>query len=295
MSIRVSIRTVEDVTVVDVSGRIDLGEGATAFRQTIRDLLNRGDRKIVANLGEVSYIDSSGIGELFSGVIQALRSGGSLRLTNLTKRVKDLLQITKLYTAIDVYNSEDEAVASFRGGMRVLHCPVCGAGVGAPRAQEFPASTYNCSSCQSLLDLKPSGKKPFEMELRGLRVRSYEGEFVEIRSGPPYVIRVVGKLDRYGYSSAVSRAWNMLPQPRCALLDLTQVTDATAGAVNELLKALEPGSAAISLEGVPREVVSLLGSDPPVYPNAESARASLKDIAGAPRWIIGIDDIRQER
>lgn len=291
MSLKISIRNAEGVTILDLTGRIDLGEGSIAFRETIRDLLARSDRKIVANLGEVSYIDSSGIGEVFSGVIQMMKSGGSLRLCNLTKRVKDLLQITKLYTAIDVYDTEDAAVASFRGGVRVLHCPACSARIGSLLVQEPPASEYGCPSCQSRIALKPTGN-PFEVEVTRLSVRSYEGEYVEILPGSPYVIRVVGKLDRFGYSSGLSKAWYLLSHPRCALIDLTHVTDATAGAVNEMLKLLTPGSGAIPLENVPPAVARLLGTDPPVYLNAASARASLKNAAAVPRWIVGIDDIR---
>jgi anti-sigma B factor antagonist len=286
MSLRVTSRVVNDVTILDMAGRIDLGEGSVVFRDTIRGLLGKDIRKIVANMSEVSYIDSSGIGEVFSGVVLAMNRGGSLRLSNLTKRVKDLLQITKLYTAIDVYDTEDSAVASFQGGVRVLHCPVCNARIGSLLDHEPPGSERICPACQSQVGLRPTDKAS-EMEVTKLRVRSYEGEYVEIRPGSPYVIRVVGKLDRFGYSSAVSKAWSVIPSPRCALFDLTHATDATAGAVNELLQLAQSGGVAISLEGVAPALVSLLGMNPPVYPDTQSARAALRDIAVTPRWIIG--------
>ena len=113
MSIQVTSRQVEDVSVVDVAGRITLGEGASALRETIRGLVAKGQKKILLNLGEVSYIDSSGIGELVSGFTTVANNGGALKLLNLTKRVQDLLQITKLYTVFDVYDKESSAVASF--------------------------------------------------------------------------------------------------------------------------------------------------------------------------------------
>jgi anti-sigma B factor antagonist len=90
-----------------------LGEGATALRETIRGLVTKGNKKMVLNLGEVSYIDSSGIGELVSGFTSATNQGGVLKLLGLTKRVKDLLQITKLYTVFEVFDSETSAVRSF--------------------------------------------------------------------------------------------------------------------------------------------------------------------------------------
>jgi anti-sigma B factor antagonist len=113
MSVKLDIRQVGAVTVLDASGRITLGEGSTAFRDTIRDLVAKGNTKILLNLGEVSYIDSSGIGELVSGFTTVSNAGGSMKLLNLTKRVKDLLQITKLYTIFDVYDNESHAVSAF--------------------------------------------------------------------------------------------------------------------------------------------------------------------------------------
>jgi anti-sigma B factor antagonist len=96
-----------------VSGRITLGEGSSTLRDALRELAGKGQKKILLNLGDVSYIDSSGIGELVSGFTSVTNSGGQLKLLNLTKRVKDLLQITKLYTVFDVHESEASAVRSF--------------------------------------------------------------------------------------------------------------------------------------------------------------------------------------
>jgi anti-sigma B factor antagonist len=100
--------------VVDVAGRITLGEGSSALRDTLREMVNKGQKKILLNLGEVSYIDSSGIGELVSAFTTVTNGGGQLKLLNLTKRVKDLLQITKLYTVFDVHDSEVTAIRSFK-------------------------------------------------------------------------------------------------------------------------------------------------------------------------------------
>jgi anti-sigma B factor antagonist len=106
-------RQVGDVTVVDAVGRITLGEGASTFRDTIRDLAASGHKKLLLNLAEVTYIDSSGIGELVSGFTTVANQGGSVKLLNLTKRVQDLLQITKLYTVFEVFDDEAKAVRSF--------------------------------------------------------------------------------------------------------------------------------------------------------------------------------------
>jgi anti-sigma B factor antagonist len=113
VSVKLTTRQVGDVTVIDVAGRITLGEGSSVLRDAMRDLVSKGQKKILLNLGEVSYIDSSGIGELVSGFTTVTNSGGALKLLNLNKRVKDLLQITKLYTVFDVHEDEAGAIRSF--------------------------------------------------------------------------------------------------------------------------------------------------------------------------------------
>ena len=110
---KTSTRQVDGITIVDLSGRITLGEGSVVLRDTIRDLLSKGSKKLLLNLAEVTYIDSSGIGELVSAFTTVRNQGGELKLLNLTKKVHDLLQITKLYTVFDVKDDEASAVSSF--------------------------------------------------------------------------------------------------------------------------------------------------------------------------------------
>jgi len=107
-------RQVNGVTVVDMSGRITLGEGSVILRETVKDLLAKGHKKILLNLGDVSYIDSSGIGELVSAYTSVRNQGGELKLLKLTKKVHDLLQITKLYTVFDIKDDEASAVQAFK-------------------------------------------------------------------------------------------------------------------------------------------------------------------------------------
>jgi anti-sigma B factor antagonist len=109
-----STRQSDDITIVDLRGRITLGEGSVTVRDTVRDLLSNGQKRILLNLGGVNYIDSSGIGELVSAFTAAKKQGGELKLLNLTKKIQDLLQITKLITVFDVKDDEILAVESFR-------------------------------------------------------------------------------------------------------------------------------------------------------------------------------------
>jgi anti-sigma B factor antagonist len=113
MSLRATHRDAGQVTVVDLSGRIVLGDGSALLRKTVRGLLDDQRRKILLNLADVDYIDSSGIGELVSGYTAVKNQGGDLKLLHLTKKVRDLLQITKLYTVFDVFTDERQAVGSF--------------------------------------------------------------------------------------------------------------------------------------------------------------------------------------
>lgn len=114
MTMKASTRQVGGITIVDMSGRITLGEGSVILRDAIKDLLAKGQKKILLNLGDVSYIDSSGIGELVSAFTSVRNQGGELKLLNLTKKVHDLLQITKLYTVFDIKDEEASAVQSFK-------------------------------------------------------------------------------------------------------------------------------------------------------------------------------------
>lgn len=107
-------RQAGDVTVLDMSGKITIGEGSVALRSAIRRLLEEGKKKILLNLAGVGYIDSSGIGELVSSYTAIDREGGQLKLLNLTQKLRDLLVITKLLTVFDVSDSEAEALNSYK-------------------------------------------------------------------------------------------------------------------------------------------------------------------------------------
>jgi len=113
VSMNASTRQIQDVTVVDLSGQIKLGEGSSVLRDTVKDLLAKGHKKILLNAAEITYIDSSGIGELISAFTSLRNQGGELKLLHLTKKFHDILQITKLYTVFDVRDDEAEAIAAF--------------------------------------------------------------------------------------------------------------------------------------------------------------------------------------
>ncbi len=107
-------RQAGDVTILDMEGKITIGEGSVAVRSAVRRLLEEGKKKILLNLAAVGYVDSSGIGELVSSFTTINREGGQLKLLNLTQKIQDLLAITKLLTVFDVYEDEAAALNSFK-------------------------------------------------------------------------------------------------------------------------------------------------------------------------------------
>jgi len=113
MSMKVQTRQVDGVTILDLSGQIKLGEGSVTIRDAVRDLLAKGQKKVLLNMGEITYIDSSGVGELVSAFTTVRNAGGEMKLLNLTKRVHDVLQITKLYTVFDIWDDETRAITAF--------------------------------------------------------------------------------------------------------------------------------------------------------------------------------------
>jgi anti-sigma B factor antagonist len=111
---KVNTRQVDGITVLDLSGRITLGEGSVQLRDAVRGLISKGAKGILLNLSDVNYIDSSGLGELVSAFTTAKNQGADVKLLGLTKKVKDVLQLTKLYTVFDIYDDEASAIASFK-------------------------------------------------------------------------------------------------------------------------------------------------------------------------------------
>jgi anti-sigma B factor antagonist len=115
MSLTASVRKVGDVAIVDLAGRVTLGEGSGLVRSTIKDLVNGGQKNILLNLKEVSYLDSAGLGELVGSYASVTHGGGSIKLLHPQAKVHDLLQVTKLYTVFVAFDDENEALRSFAG------------------------------------------------------------------------------------------------------------------------------------------------------------------------------------
>jgi len=115
MSLKISVRETPDATILDMSGRLGLGDGLGDLRDSIREALAGDQKNILLNLAEVSHIDSSGLGQLIGSYATVTNRGGQMKLLNLQKRVNDLMQITKLMTVFESYTNEQTALRSFAG------------------------------------------------------------------------------------------------------------------------------------------------------------------------------------
>jgi anti-sigma B factor antagonist len=114
VALTIASREVDGVAVLDLSGRITLGEGSVQVRDAVRGLISKGRKNILLNMGDVNYVDSSGLGELVSAFTSAKNQQAEVKLLSLTKKVHDLLQLTKLYTVFDIYDDEASAITSFK-------------------------------------------------------------------------------------------------------------------------------------------------------------------------------------
>ena len=120
MALTVTVRKVGNVSIVDINGKITLGENTGMLRDEVRSLLSKGAKNLVLNMAHVGYIDSSGLGELVSAYTTTANQGGSLKLLNLQSKARDLMQLTKLYTVFAVFEDEKTAVESFGAGAKIL-------------------------------------------------------------------------------------------------------------------------------------------------------------------------------
>jgi anti-sigma B factor antagonist len=110
---KTNIRKSGDVNILDLRGKITIGEGDVLLRKHVKTLIEKGEKNVLVNMADVSYMDSSGIGELIASYTTVARKGGKMKLVNLSPKIKDILQITQLMSVFDIYDDEDEAIASF--------------------------------------------------------------------------------------------------------------------------------------------------------------------------------------
>jgi anti-sigma B factor antagonist len=279
MSIRIVRRALGDITILDCIGRISLGEGSSTFREAIRDLVCSGRKKIILNYSGVTHQDSSGNGELVSAFTTVANRGGSLVVLNLTKRVQDLLKMTKLYTMFEVFEDEARAIRYLESCPLHCLCPICGALSSPPLldASSWLPQTCRDSNCGAWFTLGPDARNPAVDLIERAQITTYPDEYFEIVGGAPFKIIIAGRLNLFT-SPGLSKLWRALPA-RIALFDLHLVTEITPEGRDVLLRLIaQPGKdegAAISIQGLAPNWAQVLLSSPRVYPDDAAAFAAL--------------------
>jgi anti-sigma B factor antagonist len=297
MSVKIIARTVEGVTILDLAGRITLGEGSQLLRDTVRSMFGEGKRNLLVNLSEVSYIDSSGFAELVSAFTTLTNKGGSFKLLNLTKRVKDLLQITKMYTVFEVYDNEVAAVRSFGSGDTAssrCRCPVCGFWSTPPLDSSAGWSPQTCMGCGSQFAVEPSRNSPSDSVVATtVRIESYYQEYCHLVCGPPFIIEIHGRLTMFS-DHAVQKIWNLIPKPRRVMFDLRTLTELESGGRKTLVELVNGGKddskATVSIEGLARESADKLPDSPPFYRERAAALAALGDVSDTPALLVSVGE-----
>jgi anti-sigma B factor antagonist len=210
-------RLINDVTILQLIGKITIGGGDELLRSWVDRALAAGCRKLIVDMAGVPYIDSSGNGEMVRTFTVWKHSGGSLVFLRPTKRIVDLWSVTKLATVFDVYDDEIEALASFGAVTRTSICPVCQLHAGFGSQQE---SHHTCANCQSELVLKrltdESGTAWVADEVT---MPTYDGEAIVLRSEWPFVITIRGRLDLFT-AEALQEVWRAVPRPRKIIVEI---------------------------------------------------------------------------
>ena len=267
-------RLIGDVTILELKGKITLGEGDETLNARIRRVLGSGRRRVALNLAEVPYIDSSGNGEMVRAYTLLARAGGKLVLLNPSKRIYDLLSITKLLTVYEVYDSEPDALASFGTVNRIGVCPVCR--LRAAFGQS-PHSIQRCANCTSAFTVS---REPVAWSVDHISIPTYGEEEVVLTRGQPDLILVSGRLDLFS-AEAVEQAWRAVPRPRKVRIELgAQCVLVTVRGAHGLSGLCEPesdgGRSVVCCADLPAHVDTPVPVEPPFYRDRAAATAALR-------------------
>jgi len=287
VDLEISTRFVDDILILDMSGAITLAGGYIRLRDSVWKALEGGQKKVLLNLGNVSYIDSSGIQELVRALMNTRNHGGDLKLSGLTQNLHDLLQITKLYTVFDVFDNEGKALAAFSAVLR-CYCPLCGGTSGPPvvaaRSISWPPQNCRNAGCEATFSIL-SPQTQGQAVIKAIRIHTYKDEYFELLSGPPFTVKIVGRFDLFS-SPALKKSWQAIPVLRRVIFDLcgtTEIDKAGQVALVDLLAKREKDArVVVSLEGLGSEQVIMFPTGPPFYHTRVTALAALGEVSDAP-------------
>ncbi len=282
-------RQIGDVTVLDLRGRLNMGEAGRALRTAMLRVIEEHKKKVVLNLGSVSYIDSSGIQELVSSYVNLARTNGGLRLANLTDRTHDLLVITKLLTVFDVYESVETAVREFDTKEGRISCPVHGCNTLMPFF--YPRAEGKCTNCGATINVESttSPRGVIEFTISSLVFPTYAGENIAVMPGSPTTITVNGRLDLFA-AEVLEKAWLTVPPPRRVVFRLEASVDLSPLGIQKLLAlcATKADDDAAVILALPRDATTIFPVGSPVYDEEGSALAALGDAPHKAKWTLDV-------
>lgn len=285
MNCAITARDVGDVTILECSGRLSLGEGSELLRKAIRDQLAIGRNQLVLLMAEITYMDSSGVGELVSGFTTVSNSGGALKLLSPTKRIVDFLQITKLFTVFDVYDEEAAAVRSFSRPGYHFQCPVCQNQVLAYLREGLAENAHTCGRCEGAFSLSDPDTSTGRAAIRVLSIPSYANEALTLRCGAPFELIFTGRLTLFS-SRSLKKLWGAVPCPKRLLVDLSGMTECEDAGRDALLSLLAgsgvASKVAVSLAGLPTALRAGFPTEPPFFESRNLALNSLGDVSDTP-------------
>ena len=286
---KISTRRVGDVTILDLKGRITLGEGTVTLRNAVRELVDGGAKKILLNMSLVDYIDSSGNGELASAFTITKNAGGDLRILNPCKKVHDLLQISKLYSIYQIVDEEAMALESFRQLVPFrCECPICGdflTSFGAPGTVHWPAQ---CGTCRAHFSVSTSGSGS-EVNVVYLAIQTYGWEQIRVSANPFLRVSIDGRLDLFSLTT-LKKIWDKIPGRQKIIIDLSRTTDIDddgwEGLHLLLQSTAERMEAAISLENAQSKIIAGRVIAPPIYGDLATAREALGNDSSKLIWHV---------
>jgi anti-sigma B factor antagonist len=287
---KISTRLVGDVTILDLKGRITLGEGAVTLRDAVRELVDGGARKILLNMSLVNYIDSAGNGELASAFTITKYAGGDLRLLNPCKKVNDLLQVSKLYRIYQVVDDEGIALESFKQLVRFrCECPICGdflTSFGAPGTGGWPAQS--CGICRLHFSVSPSSSGR-EVNVVYLTIQTYGWEQIRVSSDPFLRVSIDGRLDLFSLTT-LKKIWDKIPGRQKVIVDLSctkDIDDDGWEGLHLLLQSTaERIEAAVSLQNAQSKIIAGRVIAPPIYVDLAAAREALGNDSSKLIWHV---------
>lgn len=294
-------RVALNIVILDCKGILALGDGSTMLREKIREVVvAKGCKHVLLNLSKLSYMDSGGVGEMVSGAAMARNIGGTVKIllspadSGAAAKIREIFQITKLYTYFEAYNDEATALRSFgvAGLFRRCTCPICGTVTMPPWGEGEPYwPEQTCLECGAEFTLQYISES---FESAGVKQLTVEGEWRRPYSliwGPPFTVKFPARLTLFS-THALQKLWAAIPKPRRVVFDLQQVTEVEFRGLEVVMSLLldpEQGArVSASLYGVSPHVANQFPNWPPCFSDYSAAVEALGDHSDARPLLVPI-------